>query len=121
MNEARLSTVADAPAPAGASDRPPFGAKDDIRRERKAPDRNILDRDRIVDAFKQWGIVIVFIALIVIFATLRPTTFPTLQNAVNILNRIETGEAADQFPLACELAGQIASSQIGRASCRERV
>jgi [protein-PII] uridylyltransferase len=30
-------------------------------------------------------------------------------NAVNILNRIETGEAADQFPLACELAGQIAS------------
>jgi ribose transport system permease protein len=86
MSETRLSTVADAPVPAGASDRPPFGAKDDIRRERKAPDRNILDRDRIVDAFKQWGIVIVFIALIVIFATLRPTTFPTLQNAVNILN-----------------------------------
>jgi [protein-PII] uridylyltransferase len=32
-------------------------------------------------------------------------------NAVGILNRIETGEAAAQFPLACELAGQIASSR----------
>ena len=32
-------------------------------------------------------------------------------NAVGILNRIENGEAADKFPLACELAGQIASSR----------
>jgi [protein-PII] uridylyltransferase len=32
-------------------------------------------------------------------------------NAVGILNRIENGEAAAQFPLACELAGQIASSR----------
>jgi [protein-PII] uridylyltransferase len=35
-------------------------------------------------------------------------------NAVGILNRIETGEAADMFPLACELIGQIASR---RALC----
>jgi len=32
-------------------------------------------------------------------------------NAVGILNRIENGEAADKFPLACELAGQIASNR----------
>ena len=30
-------------------------------------------------------------------------------NAIGILNRIETGEAADKFPLAAELIGQIAS------------
>ncbi len=35
-------------------------------------------------------------------------------NAVGILNRIETGEAADKYPLACELAEQIASH---RALC----
>jgi hypothetical protein len=39
----------------GVSDRPPFGAKDDIRRERKPPDRNILDRDRIVDGLRHGG------------------------------------------------------------------
>lgn len=30
-------------------------------------------------------------------------------NAIGILNRIETGESADKFPLACELVGQIES------------
>jgi len=90
VDETRLSTAAGVPASAWVSDRPPFGAKDDIRRDRKAPDRNILDRDRIVDAFKQWGIVLVFLALIVIFTILRPATFPTLQNAINILNNSST-------------------------------
>ena len=38
VSETRLSTVAaTTPRSGGASDRPPFGAKDDIRRERKAP------------------------------------------------------------------------------------
>ena len=69
-----------------ASDRPLFGAKDDIRRERKPPDRNILDRDRIVDGLKQWGLVIVFLAIVVTFSVLRPTTFMTWQNAINIVN-----------------------------------
>jgi [protein-PII] uridylyltransferase len=32
-------------------------------------------------------------------------------NAVGILNRIETGETADKYPLACELAGQISSQR----------
>jgi ribose transport system permease protein len=70
----------------GVSDRPPFGVKDDIRRERKPPDRNILDRDRVVDGLRQWGIVIVFAAIIVIFSGLRPTTFMTFQNVVNVVN-----------------------------------
>jgi len=70
----------------GVSDRPPFGVKDDIRRERKPPDRNILDRDRIVDGLRQWGIVIVFVAIIVTFSWLRPTTFMTFQNVVNVVN-----------------------------------
>jgi Branched-chain amino acid transport system / permease component len=69
-----------------ASDRPLFGVKDDIRRERKPPDRNILDRDRIVDGLKQWGLVIVFLAIVVTFSVLRPTTFMTWQNAINIVN-----------------------------------
>ena len=70
----------------GVSDRPPFGVKDDIRRERKPPDRNILDRDRIVDGLRQWGIVIVFAAIVVTFSWLRPTTFMTFQNVVNVVN-----------------------------------
>jgi ribose transport system permease protein len=69
-----------------ASDRPPFSAKDDIRRERRPPDRNILDRDRIVDGLKQWGLVIVFAVIVVTFAVLRPTTFMTWQNAINVIN-----------------------------------
>lgn len=32
-------------------------------------------------------------------------------NAVGILNRIENGESADKFPLACELVGQIESQR----------
>jgi ribose transport system permease protein len=72
------------------SDRPPFGAKDDIRFERKPPDRNILDRDRIVDGLKQWGVVLVFAAVVVIFAALLPTTFLTTRNVVNILNNSPT-------------------------------
>ena len=72
------------------SDRPAFGAKDDIRFERKPPDRNILDRDRIVDGLKQWGVVLVFVAVVVIFAVLLPATFLTTRNAVNILNNSPT-------------------------------
>jgi ribose transport system permease protein len=72
------------------SDRPPFTAKDDIRFERKPPDRNILDRDRIVDGVKQWGVVIVFVAVVIFFAVLLPTTFPTSRNAINILNNSPT-------------------------------
>jgi ribose/xylose/arabinose/galactoside ABC-type transport system permease subunit len=68
------------------SDRPPFGLKDDIRLERKAPDRNILDRDRIVDGAREWGVVIVFAIVIVIFSMLLPTIFPTWHNIANILN-----------------------------------
>src|SRR6202008_5137060 len=68
------------------SDRPLFGVKDDIRRERKPPDRNILDRDRIVDGLRQWGIVIVFVAIVVTFSFLRPTTFMTFQNVINVVN-----------------------------------
>jgi ribose transport system permease protein len=72
------------------SDRPPFGTRDDIRFERKPPDRNILDRDRIVDGLKQWGVVLVFVAVIVIFSALLPTTFLTTRNAINILNNSPT-------------------------------
>lgn len=68
------------------SDRPPFGRKDDERLERKDPDRNILDRERIEDGLKKWGLVIVFVALVVIFSILEPATFPSARNAVNILN-----------------------------------
>src|SRR5580693_6450025 len=85
----------------GVSDRPPFGAKDDIRRERKPPDRNILDRDRIVDGLRQWGIVIVFVAIVVTFSFLRPTTFMTLQNVVNVVNN---SSSLLLFALAATLA-----------------
>lgn len=84
------------PSPGGegrrlaASDRPPFAAKDDIRLERKPPDRNILDRDRILDGLKHWGVVIVFIGIVVCFSVLLPTTFFTVRNAVNILNNCPT-------------------------------
>lgn len=76
--------------PSLVSDRPPFGAKDDIRFERKPPDRNILDRDRIVDGLKQWGVILVFAAVVVIFSVLLPLTFLTTRNAVNILNNSPT-------------------------------
>ncbi len=68
------------------SDRPPFGSKDDIRLERKAPDRNILDRDRIVDGVKQWGVVLVFVIVVLSFSWLLPSTFASWRNVVNILN-----------------------------------
>ena len=68
------------------SDRPTFAAKDDIRFERKPPDRNILDRDRIVDGLKQWGVVLVFVGLVICFSVLLPDTFLTTRNAINILN-----------------------------------
>src|ERR1700749_5120840 len=85
----------------GVSDRPPFGAKNDIRRERKPPDRNILDRDRIVHGLRQWGIVIVFVAIVVTFSFLRPTTFMTLQNVVNVVNN---SSSLLLFALAATLA-----------------
>src|ERR1700740_1520422 len=85
----------------GVSDRPPFGAKDDIRRDRKPPDRNILDRDRIVDGLRQWGIVIVFAAIVVTFSLLRPTTFMTFQNLVNVVNN---GSSLLLFAMAATLA-----------------
>ena len=84
-----------------ASDRPPFGAKDDIRRERKPPDRNLLDRDRIVDGLRQWGIVIVFVAIVVTFSFLRPTTFMTFQNVINVVNN---SSSLLLFALAATLA-----------------
>lgn len=68
------------------TDRPPFGPKDDIRLERKAPDRNILDRDRIVDGVKQWGVVLVFAIVVVTFSMLLPATFASGRNVINILN-----------------------------------
>ena len=68
------------------SDRPPFAAKDDVRFERKPPDRNILDRDRIVDGLKQWGVVLVFVGIVICFSVLLPDTFLTSRNAINILN-----------------------------------
>jgi len=68
------------------SDRPPFAAKDDVRFERKPPDRNILDRDRIVDGLKQWGVVLVFVGVVICFSVLLPDTFLTSRNAINILN-----------------------------------
>jgi ribose/xylose/arabinose/galactoside ABC-type transport system permease subunit len=68
------------------TDRPPFGHKDDIRLERKAPDRNILDRDRFVDGLKQWGVVLVFGVIVVTFSILLPSTFASWRNVVNILN-----------------------------------
>lgn len=72
------------------SDRPPFGSKDDIRLERKPPDRNILDRDRIVDGIKQWGVVIVFALVVVSFSILLPSTFATWRNVINILNNSDS-------------------------------
>lgn len=68
------------------SDRPPFGRKDDERLERKDPDRNILDRERINDGLKKWGLVIVFVLIVITFSILEPNTFPTARNAVNIIN-----------------------------------
>jgi ribose transport system permease protein len=68
------------------SDRPPFSSKDDIRLDRKAPDRNILDRDRIADGIKQWGVVLVFAIVVVTFSILLPNTFPSGRNVINILN-----------------------------------
>lgn len=68
------------------SDRPPFGDKDDIREERKAPDRNILDRDRLADEFKKWGLVIVFALIVLTYSILTPETFLSSRNLVNILN-----------------------------------
>jgi ribose transport system permease protein len=85
VTEQPMSLV-DHGAPKAVTDRPPFGRKDDIRLERKAPDRNILDRDRIVDGLKQWGVVIVFVVLVFAFSFLLPQTFPTVRNAINILN-----------------------------------
>lgn len=79
-------SIADATSRKAETDRPPFGAKDDIRLERKAPDRNILDRDRIVDGLKQWGVVLVFALVVATFSILLPSTFPTTRNAVNVLN-----------------------------------
>jgi len=70
----------------GETDRPPFARNDDIRLERKAPDRNILDRDRIVDGLKQWGVVLVFALVLATFSFLLPATFPTARNAINVLN-----------------------------------
>lgn len=68
------------------SDRPPFGRKDDERLERKEPDRNILDRDRIEDGLKKWGLVIVFGLILLTFSILEPVTFLSSRNAINILN-----------------------------------
>jgi ribose/xylose/arabinose/galactoside ABC-type transport system permease subunit len=68
------------------SDRPPFAARDDVRFERKPPDRNILDRDRMVDGLKQWGVVLVFVGVVICFSVLLPDTFLTTRNAINILN-----------------------------------
>ncbi len=78
--------IAEATGRKGETDRPPFGRKDDIRLERKAPDRNILDRDRIVDGLKQWGVVLVFALVVATFSFLLPSTFPTTRNAINVLN-----------------------------------
>jgi ribose transport system permease protein len=86
VNELSATQASGAALSAAPSDRPPFGVRDDIRLERKPPDRNILDRDRIVDGLKQWGLMIVFAAIILIFGILRPSTFLTLQNGINILN-----------------------------------
>ena len=79
-------SIAEAPQGKTETDRPPFGPKDDIRLERKAPDRNILDRDRIVDGLKQWGVVLVFLVVVATFSILLPATFPTSRNVINILN-----------------------------------
>src|SRR6202034_4137184 len=49
-------------------------------------DRAILDRDRIVDGLKQWGVVLVFVGLVICFSVLLPDTFLTTRNAINILN-----------------------------------
>jgi ribose transport system permease protein len=86
MNDKSVALISETAARRPASDRPPFGSEDDIRLERKAPDRNILDRGRIVDGIKQWGLVIVFVAIIATFAIIEPATFLTQRNAVNILN-----------------------------------
>jgi ribose transport system permease protein len=86
MSDKSVALVSQTAMRTAASDRPPFGSEDDIRLERKAPDRNILDRGRIVDAIKQWGVVIVFAAIITTFTILEPTTFLTQRNVVNILN-----------------------------------
>jgi len=79
-------SIKDAVGRQAESDRPPFGPKDDIRLERKAPDRNVLDRDRIVDGLKEGGVVVVFAIVVVAFSYLLPSTFPTWRNAVNVLN-----------------------------------
>jgi ribose transport system permease protein len=86
MSEKSVALISETGTRRPASDRPPFGSEDDIRLERKAPDRNILDRGRIVDGIKQWGLVIVFVAIIATFAIIEPATFLTQRNAINILN-----------------------------------
>jgi ribose transport system permease protein len=104
------------------SDRPAFGSKDDIRFERKAPDLNILDREQIVDTAKRWGVVIVFALIVATFSILLPTTFLSVQNAVNVLNNssvlvlfasaatlaLVIGEFDLSFPAVADLVSVIA-------------
>ncbi|MGH1369518.1 MAG: ABC transporter permease [Maritimibacter sp.] len=103
------------------TDRPPFGRKDDERLERKEPDRNILDRERIEDGLKKWGLVIVFGALVLIFSILEPVTFLSGRNAINILNNsaplillslaatvaLTIGEFDLSFPNVADLVGVV--------------
>ena len=86
MDDTSIRANADATLNLVASDRSPFSTNDDIRRERKPPDRNILDRERIIDGLKEWGLPIVFAAILITFSILRPSTFMTAQNAINVIN-----------------------------------
>jgi ribose transport system permease protein len=101
VDDTSIRANADATLNLAASDRPPFSAKDDIRRDRKPPDRNILDRERIIDGLKEWGLPIVFAAILITFSILRPSTFMTAQNAINVINN---SSSLLLFSLAATLA-----------------
>jgi ribose/xylose/arabinose/galactoside ABC-type transport system permease subunit len=85
MTDDRMSTI-EAEDPEAEPDGPAFRPKGGARRERKAPDRKLFDGDRVADGLKEWGAVVAFAIVVVVFSWLLPSTFPTWRNAVNVLN-----------------------------------